>query len=252
THPNGGGLRALLGQNNYVVHEAAYGSKIGAETDVCHWNRKFRSHMSRILATRHQDVLFSDGAFNRVVMFQSGPSSSWIDAEGREPGDPDSREKTIANYKAAYRSMLQYFMRERETLFVAVTAPPLVKPEPVQGLMGRILRRPDQAVVDEAGKRIRSFNNWLKNFSAGWLSDYPLKNVVVFDYFHILTAYGVSNWLRYPSGEGGDGHPNSRGNTEAARTFIPFINRALNRMTEQASPLSVGRHGAFASKVSAR
>lgn len=252
THPNAGGLRAMLGQNNYVAHEAAYGSKIGADTDVCHWNRKFRDQMSRILTTRHQDMLFSDGARNRVVMFQPSSSSSWIDAEGSEPGYPDSREKTVANYKAAYRYLLSYFQRERKTLFIALTAPPLAKPEPAQGLIGRIMGRPDQGIVDEAGKRIRSFNNWLKNYSAGWLSNYPLKNVVVFDYYYILTAHGVSSWLRYPSGGGRGSHPNAQGNRAAAQEFIPFINRALNRMAEQASPLSVGRQTAFASKASAR
>jgi hypothetical protein len=252
THPNAGGLRAMLGQNNYVVHEAGYGSKIGADTDICHWNRKFRDQMNRILTTRHQDTLYNDDTRNRVVMFQSGAFCNWIEADGAEPGHPDSREKTIANYKAAYRSLLKYFRKERETLFIALTAPPLVKPEQAQGIIARILGRPDRVPVDEIGKRARCFNNWLKNFSAGWLSGYPLKNVVVFDYYHVLTSSGVSNWLRYPSVSGKDSHPNAQGNAIAAQKFIPFINRALDRMTEQGSTVPVGRQEAFASKASAR
>ncbi|HNS91332.1 MAG TPA: hypothetical protein PKJ72_14940, partial [Deltaproteobacteria bacterium] len=38
THPRGGGLRKLLEQNNYSVHDASYGSVIGDRTDICHWN----------------------------------------------------------------------------------------------------------------------------------------------------------------------------------------------------------------------
>jgi hypothetical protein len=48
THPNGGGLRKLLEQNNYKVHEASYGSILGDSTDICHWNAKFRGHMDQI------------------------------------------------------------------------------------------------------------------------------------------------------------------------------------------------------------
>ena len=96
SHPNGGGLRTLLSQNNYVTHEAAKGSKIAAGTNVCQWNRRFRDQMKRILATRHQDKLFSDGTRNRVVMFQSASSASWIEG-GDRPGNPDSWKKTVAN-----------------------------------------------------------------------------------------------------------------------------------------------------------
>ena len=63
----------------------------------------------------------------------------------------------------------------------------------------------DPAAIHETGKRIRSFNNWLKNVYSGWLHGYALKNVVVFDYYDILTAHGISNWLRYVSTESKDG-----------------------------------------------
>ena len=252
THPGGGGLRQLLGQNNYVVHEASHGSRIGSGTDVCHWNRKFRDNMQRILATRHQDMLYTDGTRNRAVMFQPGPSSSWIDAAGAEPGNPDSREKTLANYRAAYLSLLNYFRKEPDTLFIAVTPCALVKPEPAAGIIGRFLGGRDPAAIHETGKRIRSFNNWLKNVYSGWLHGYALKNVVVFDYYDILTAHGISNWLRYVLTESKDGRPSAEGNAQAAREFIPFINRALNRMAERASPFSTVKQGDFMRKASAR
>ncbi len=234
THTNGGGLRTLLGQNNYIVHEAAGGSKIGDRTDVCQWNRTFREHMERILATRHQDVLFTDGTRNKVIMFQSSSSTNLIEAEGTEPGCPDSSRKTAANYKAAYRSLLRYFEQNPETLFVAVTAPPLAKPEPDRGFIRMMLGRPDPA--EGIGKRARNFNNWLKNIYSGWLKDYPLRNVVVFDYYDFLTFYGASNWLRYPSVMGKDGHPSAEGNAKAAIEMVPFLNRALNRLENIEAP----------------
>jgi hypothetical protein len=233
SHPNGGGLRALLSQSSYVVHEASVGSAIGMHTEICHWHQTFRSQMRRILATKHQDTVFADGSLNRVVMFQSGPEVSRIHADGTGPGRPDSPGKTVPNYKAAYRSLLRLFQQEPQTLFIALTAAPLQKPQPEQGFFGRILGRQGDADVDVdgAGKRIRAFNNWLKSIHSGWLCDYPLNNVVVFDYYDVLTAHGISNWLRYPSEAGKECRPDAKGNTLAAREFIPFVNRAFNRLS---------------------
>ncbi|MCK9263701.1 MAG: hypothetical protein WDA72_11140 [Desulfomonilia bacterium] len=252
SHPNGGGLRTLLSQNNYVAHEAANSSKIATGTNVCQWNRRFRDQMKKILTTRHQDKLFSDETINRVIVFQPASSASWIEEEGAGPGNPDSWKKTIANYKAAYTALLDHFLKEPDTLFIAVTAPPLVRPDSPKGIIGRILGKPDQAATEEAGKRIRSFNNWLKHFHSGWLRGYPLMNVVVFDYYDILTADGVSNWLRYPSRVGRRDHPNAEGNAQAAQRFIPFLNRAMNRMAEQKSPFFAGRPYLSANKAAAR
>jgi len=55
SHPNGGGLRYLLEQNNYIVHEASYGSIIGDKTDICDWRIKFKDHMAEILTCKNQD-----------------------------------------------------------------------------------------------------------------------------------------------------------------------------------------------------
>jgi hypothetical protein len=238
THPNGGGLRTLLTENNYVPHEAAFGSRTGSETDVCHWNRKFREHMDRILRTRHQDVVFGDDTRNRVVMFQSGLSNTWMKSDGEAPGNPDSQDRTLSNYKAAYQSLLKYFREQPGVLFIALTSSPLVRPESSQSVLKRFLGMQDRDPVDEAGRRSRTFSNWLKNVNTGWLSRYHLRNVVVFDYYDVLTSYGASNWLRYPSGDGTDSHPSAEGNTKAAQAFIGFINRAMNRMISPVSTLS--------------
>jgi hypothetical protein len=234
THPSGGGLRALLAANNYVVHEAGEESKIGHETDVCHWNRKFRDSMETILKTKRQDMLHSAGTRNRVVMFQSGPWCSWIEEDGTEPGKPDARERTLTNYRAAYRCLLKYFVLQPETLFIAVTAPPLLKQEQPPGILLRLLGKTGKGLADETGRRARSFNNWLKNVHSGWLHGYPLPNVAVFDCYDVLTFYGHSNWLAYPSGRDKDTLPNAEGNQAVAMEFASFINRARNRMIQHA------------------
>lgn len=243
THPNGGGLRALLMQSGYVVHEAGEGSGIGTGTDVCHWNRKFREDMEKVLMTKRQDLLHSDGTRNRVVLFQSGPGSNWIDGEGIEPGSPDAKEKTLANYKAAYRDLLKWFRREPDTLFIAMTPAPLTKPEPARGIVLRLLGKADRNPGDEVGKRARFFNNWLRNVHTGWLQGYPLENVAVFDLYDILTGCGSSNWLFYPAGRDGDSLPSAEGNLAVVREFLPFLNRARNRMVQHS--ISANGTGAY-------
>jgi hypothetical protein len=63
----------------------------------------------------------------------------------------------------------------------------------------------------------------------GWLKGYPEKNVVVFDYYDVLTEGGASNLSRFASGDGRDSHPSAEGNQKAAAAFAPFINRAVRR-----------------------
>jgi len=225
SHPNGGGLRSLLKQNNYNVHEATYGSKIGQDTDINHWNAKFRNNMDRILKTDLQDKTYADNSVNNIVIFKSCYPANNIKADGNPPGNPDSAEKTIANYKATYNSLLSFFELHPETLFVAITAPPLVKPKmnPIKEFLKKLISEGPE----ELGKRARLFNNWLKDVETGWLGNYDLKNVVVFDYYDILTGKGESNWTKYPTKNGLDPHPSSEGNSISAREFILFINKAV-------------------------
>lgn len=118
THPNGGGLRNLLEKNNYEVHEASYGSRIGDKTDICHWNAKFRDHMDDILKCDMQDDSYDGLSKNHIVMFKSCYPINWIESDGEEPGNPDSPSKTLANYKSAYNNLLKYFRKYPDTLFV--------------------------------------------------------------------------------------------------------------------------------------
>lgn len=229
SHPNGGGLRRLLEENNYIVHEASYGSLVGDKTDICHWNAKFRDHMDKVLTCKHQDEFLTNGTKNRIVLLKSCFPNNNIESDGKEPGDPDSCMMTTANFKASYNALLKYFEKEPDTLFIVLTAPPLVKPrglikERIKVLLGR------DDTVQETGFRARSFNNWLMDSQYGWLKDYQPKNVMVFDFYDILTGNGKSNWLVYPTRGGQDSHPSTEGSSEAGREFIPFINRAVHRM----------------------
>ncbi len=224
-HPNGGGLRSELEAAGYVVNEASYGSLIGEDTDIHHWHAKFRDQMDRILTTRRQDELLPAGQTNRVVAFKSCyPNNNFV-GEGHEPGDPDDPQLTIANAKAAYRSLLPFFAEHPAVLFVAMTAPPRAEPIP-QGFRARISRWLKGAPRD--GALARQFNTWLADPDVGWLADYTGGNVRVFNYFKILTDDRASGWSAYPTGNGQNSHPSTTGNTKAATAFVAFLEKALS------------------------
>ena len=220
THPNGGGLRTLLEKNNYVVHEASYGSIIGDKTDILDWPPKFRNQMDRILRTRMQDDLLPDDQVNNIIMFKSCFPNNYFPTDA-----------SVQKAMDAYKSLLPIFASHPNTLFVAVTAPPLVPPyetkNPVKAFIKKLLGRYKD--VPAIGRRARYFNNWMKDIESGWLSKYPHKNVVVFDYYDILTQNGKSNWAEYPTHNGRDSHPSSEGNSIATKHFVPFLNRAVHR-----------------------
>lgn len=221
SHPNGGGLRAELESLGYVVNEASYGSIIGADTDICHWNKKFRENMDRIAKTKNQDELLPEGTSNQIVAFKSCfPNNQFVGA-GVGSGDPNSCELTVANAKASYRALLPYFENHPDILFIAFSAPPLAKAVGLKGFIKRLVkgkaRHPEWA---------RSFNSWLVDKESGWLANYPKANVFTFDYYDILTNYGETNWSAFPIG-GGDDHPSSEGNLNAAKEFLPFLEEAV-------------------------
>lgn len=230
SHPNGGGLRALLENNSYEVHEASYCSKLGEHTDIFDWRPKFQNEMDQILECDVQDTPRKDGLRNNIVAFKSCFPNNQFKSEGAPPGNPAGPELTVWNAKAAYRALLDEFRQHPEILFVCVTAPPLAsqaRPQPLWKRMAKkILGRASR--LDAGGPLARQFNNWLADTN-GWLKDYPLKNVVVFDYYDVLTGHGASDFCLYPTGDGYDSHPSSEGNRLAAGAFVPFLNRAVRR-----------------------
>jgi len=226
SHPNGGGLRAMLEADGFEVHEASYESIVGEDTDIRHWRAKFAGMMDRILVTDRQDRVYEDGRTNHIVVFKSCYPNNDFVGPGAAPGDPDSPELTVANAKAAYLSLLPLFREHPNVLYVAFTAP--ARAEPRRGFLdtvkGWFRKEP------EAADYAREFNTWLADPEAGWLADYELPNVAVFDYYDVLTKGGESNWSRYATGDGTDSHPSAEGNRKAAEGFAAALQGMVERM----------------------
>jgi hypothetical protein len=230
THPNGGGLRRLMEKAGYEVHEAAYGSKVGEHTDVFDWLPKFRQQMGQVLACDRQDTAYADGRQNQVVVFKSCFPNNQFVAAGTPPGNPTGPELTVWNAMAAYSGLLGEFRKYPQVLFVCVTAPPIapaVQGQPLwKQVAKKILGRASSPAASAA--LARQFNDWLSG-DDGWLKGGGLTNVVVFDYYDMLTDCGASNLSCYATDGGRDSHPSRAGNEKAAVDFMSFLNRAVRR-----------------------
>jgi hypothetical protein len=233
SHSNGGGLRKKLEAQHYEVHEASYGSEIGEATDLFDWLPKFRSKMDKILAVDLNDRPLPEGQKNQIVVFKSCfPNSAFV-AVGEPPGDPAGPLMTLSNAKATMMEVRSELAKHPDVLFVYLTAPPLAPKMAGQRayawIASKILGRPSPGDRHAAGAALaRSFNDWMKA-EDGWLRGYPHTNIVVFDYYDVLTQGGESNLSRYATGDGSDSHPSSEGNQAAAQALVPFINRAARR-----------------------
>ena len=230
SHPEGGNVRELLRGQGYEVHEASYGSALGDRTDLFDWLPKFRDQMDRVLACDQNDRAYGDGDRNDVVIFKSCYPNNRFVGEGVAPGDPRGPELTVWNAKAALTALLPELQKHPGTLFVFLSVPPQA-PAPKVPLwrwgVKKVLGKPAYAdVLAEQAALARRFNDWVVSRD-GWLRDYPLSNVVVFDLFGALVADGT-NLLAYPSREG-DSHPSRAGNDAVARELVPFLNRAARR-----------------------
>lgn len=233
-HPNGGAARAELERSGYEVHEASYGSEIGDKTDLFDWLPKFQDKMDKVLTVDRNDTYLPPGKKHDVVVFKSCYPNNRFVGPGEGEGSPAGPELTVANAKATMRALLPLFQKQKDTLFVYVTAPPnagKVDPEPaVKVALRKALGKPGaKEVLERQGALARDFNGWVAS-TDGWLAGYPEKNVVVFDYYDILTNDGESNHSAYATGDGTDNHPSAQGNQRAAQAFTPFLNRAVRRM----------------------
>jgi hypothetical protein len=231
-HPNGGGLRAALAQAGYEVHEASYGSRVGERTDLFDWLPKFHDQMDEVLRVDVQDRQLPGDLRNQIVLFKSCfPNSDFV-GEGEAPGNPAGPELTVWNARASLTGLLELFAAHPDVLFVYVTAPPMAAPaaEPAWKWLARQVlgRGRDAASARRAGALAREFNNWVRS-PEGWLRGYAHDNVVVFDYYDVLTDHGRSNLSRYPTDGGGDSHPSAEGNRRATAELVPLLNRAVRR-----------------------
>jgi len=255
-----GGLGIALRDNNYFVSDTNYDwgpDAIGSLTDIGHWWLWFHGpdslrYLNALYAESEQHSAYSrmesgpDGE-NKIVMFKScfpnsalqGDPNDVVPQIGSNPlrgQDSGSEFHTVANAKGIYIDLLDYFQTSQDKLFIVITAPP----------------QSDPTYADNA----RAFNEWLMH---DWLHNYPYNNVIVFDFYNVLTTNGGSpsandlnqetgnhhrwwhdavqhktdgdndgnpNVLEYPTE---DDHPSRAGNLKATAEFLPLLNMAYNR-----------------------
>ncbi|OGS20612.1 MAG: hypothetical protein A2252_01025 [Elusimicrobia bacterium RIFOXYA2_FULL_39_19] len=202
----------------------------GDNTDMNHWIRWFNDYLGNL------KTFACASGVNKIIMFKSCYPNSDISGDGTEPGDPFYAPDTITDDKAVYRHpsgsgntynnegyiykpLEDIFAENPDTLFIAVTAPPLCNTD----------------TTDANGHRARIFNNWLKN---DWLSSYNtahpgLNNVAVFDFFDYLA--NADDAVSYPNrlksiygGSTSDSHPNAAGSTYATQVFATNANNFID------------------------
>lgn len=263
-----GGLGQGLRDNNYFVSDTNYGwgpDAIGDTTDIGHWWNWFRGdqrdiYMQALFTEFGQNSTYSRLAAdpdparpNQVILFKSCFPNSQLSGSPSDPAttgtnplrgqDAYSEYHTVANAKGIYNDLLIYFAAHQDKLFVVITAPPL--------------RSADTDASHAANAR--AFNNWLIN---NWLSDYPYKNVAVYDFYNVLTSNGGSanvndlgsasgnhhrwwngaiqhlqtlnnNYSLYPTS---DSHPSRAGNQKATAEFIQVLNVFYHRWLDAPPP----------------
>lgn len=245
-----GGLRSVLSAKSYIdeVNDIYYGDVLqydsgrtgslgsvpGDNTNMNHWILWFNDYLQGI-----KKFGCATGT-NAIIMYKSCFPLSDISSNGSLPGDPFSSDQTLTNYQSVYRKsgdptgtykrgqfnykpLEQIFAENPETLFIAVTSPPLNY-------------GPTDSTTNANAARARKFNNWLKN---EWLASYnaanPGKNnVSVYDWFDQL-AYpdddpNHPNRLRKEyGGESGDSHPSSSANQITSKHFAAFLDPVYNQ-----------------------
>jgi len=208
----------------------------GDRTDMNHWICWFNDYLGAV--KKHQT---KGDRVNRIIMFKSCFPLSHVSADGSPPGDPFNPEHTLANYQALYRHvdgpaatyqrngvtykpLEQIFAENPDTLFIAVTSPPLHY-------------APKEVTTDDAAARARKFNNWLKN---DWLAAYNaanpgLNNVAVFDWFDILA--NPDDHQQHPNrlraeygGEAGDAHPTENADQDSVVIFASGEDNYLDKV----------------------
>jgi hypothetical protein len=249
-----GGLGQALMNSNYFVSATNYGwgpNQIGDRTDIVNWPEWFtgpnsHTYTNALYNESGQNIgdfgawsrLASDpGGENEIVMLKSCFPNSDLYGNPDDPPlpEPNDYEYTVANAKAVYNNILTYFATRQDKLFVVVTAPPLMQSE----------------TAPERAANARAFNNWLVK---DWLTGYAHKNVVVFDFYNVLTSNGGNvntndadsasgnhhrwrngtvehiqtvnnNYSAYPSD---DSHPTTAGHQKATSEFVPLLNIAVH------------------------
>jgi hypothetical protein len=215
-----GNLGYYLNRNNYYVNESDYGwsaedgDYIGDRTDTIHWpewftNRKMYYVNRSNYNSAYQNIIPNPGGQNQIIMIKSCFPNS-------EVGD------SIGDEKAIYNRIKTYFAAHPEKLFVLITPP-------------------GETQVDSY-RLTKLLCNWLVDKKNGWLKGYKGKNVMVFDFYGVLSETNshhrwVNNNVQYVYASNydgvspyhdGDDHPNISGNRKATSEFIKLLNYAYN------------------------
>jgi hypothetical protein len=261
-----GGLGLALMANGYFVSDTNYdwgpevsdlGGPIGSFTDTGHWWTWFRGPdsgaiLEALLSESEQHAPYTrleqdPGGENQIILFKSCFPNSALDGDpGDQPAGEDnplrgldsgSGFQTVTNAKGIYVDLLETFASRPDKLFVLITAPPL---------------QADETTAEQAANA-RAFNRWLVE---EWLTDYPLPNVAVFDFYNVLTSNGGSpdendagaeggnhhrlrdGQVEYITDQGsntsayaypGDSHPGAAGNQKATEEFLPLLDSFVRR-----------------------
>jgi hypothetical protein len=251
-----GGLGEALRDNNYFVSDTNYGwgpNSIGDLTDIGHWWLWFQEPDSATYTDalyresgRHSEYsrLGQDpGGVNNIIMFKSCFPNSHLDGNPDDPPtsgsnplrgeDCGSQHHSVANAKGIYNDLLSYFSTRQDKLFIVISAPPLCANE----------------TDSRHAYNARAFNDWLIN---EWLTEYPYRNVAVFDFYNVLTSNGGNrntndanqasgNHHRFWNGSvqhvqevdqntsaysqsAWDSHPTAAGNRKATQEFVSMLN----------------------------
>jgi hypothetical protein len=266
-------------KGHYSFHDAQYGSylgegdrSLGRFTSLRDWYPKFREDLDRpgdlvdMLNCDHQDETYQDGSRNEIIMFKScfpnsyitapdpsinlddpGVRARWLDPKqgGYYDGMWEVADGGPINYvQAAYTGLLDIFREHPDCLFIAVTAPALL--------------RSDYRDHPEQAHWARKLNVWL---TTQWLKGYRDKtghvNVAVFDWYREC-AYSDDprdpnywrNFLGKPGHEAlteadhgeyvdtlrldyatdGDSHPNPIADARLTKVFVEqFVNQAYDK-----------------------
>lgn len=217
-----GNLAKTLNQNNYYVSECTYGwdaaaddgITLGDNTNTDQWKLWFNNKQMPYVykhASAYYNRIANPGGENEVVMFKSCFPCS-------EVGN------SITDEKAEYNSLLPYFAAHQNRFFVLVTPPGEAR------VSSYILTR--------------QLCNWLVDRQNGWLKNYSTGNVMVFDFYSVLSETGshhrvVGDHIEhvYSSNydgispyhtNGGDDHPDFTGNQKATSEFVPLLNYYYN------------------------
>ena len=215
-----GYLGEHLNSNNYYVTETNYGwnaetnDGLGDHTDTTDWPSWFNDEKMPYVYNNNEHSAYTNtianpGGENEIIMFKSCFPNS-------EVGN------SIDDEKAIYNSIKTYFAAHPNKFFVLITPP---------------------GETDVSSYKLtKKLCNWLVDTDNGWLKGYTANNVLVFDFYAVLSETGshhmvdgdyikyvyASNYNGHSPYHNGDDHPNSAGNQKATREFIPLLNHAYN------------------------